>query len=170
MKKSGAILLLGLVLAVAGFAGFYYRGTAHCRAMMRQPQPELAWLKEEFKLSDAEFARVTQSHDAYLPKCRERCRRIEEQNAKLRELLAQSGTVTPEIQAVLTERARMRSDCEAEMLQHFLEVSRMMPPEQGRRYLAWVQAQSSLRGQGMEQRHHMNIENMGGHMGGGHRM
>ena len=170
MKKSGAILLLGLVLAVAGFAAFYYLGTAHCRAMMRRPQPELAWLKEEFKLSNAEFARIAQLHDAYLPKCRERCRRIEEQKAKLERLLAQSTNVTAEVQAVLGERAKMRADCEAEMLQHFLEVSRTMPPEQGRRYLAWVQAQSSLRGQGMEQRHRMNMENKGGPMGGGHQM
>ena len=133
-------MLLGLVLAGAGFAGFYYLGTAHCRAMMRQPQPELAWLKEEFKLSDAESARITQLHEAYLPKCRERCRRIEEQNVKLQQLLAQSTNVTTEVQAVLAERARMRADCETEMLQHFLEVSRTMPQEQGRRYLAWVQA------------------------------
>jgi hypothetical protein len=169
MKKGAVILLLGLLLSAAAFAGFYYLGTARCRAMMRQPQPELAWLKQEFNLSDAEFARVSQLHEAYLPKCRERCRRIEEQNVKLQQLLAQSTNVTPEIQAVLAERAKLRADCEAEMLQHFLEVSRTMPSEQGRRYLAWVQQQSSLHGQGMEQRHRMDE---GGHMrmGGGHHM
>ncbi len=156
MKKGPAILLLGLLLAAGAFSGFYYVGTAPCRAMMRQPQPELAWLKKEFNLSDAEFARISQLHEAYLPKCRERCRHIEELNVKLRQLLAQTTTVTSEVQALLAERARMRADCEAEMLQHFLEVSRTMPPEQGRRYLAWVQQQSSLRGQGMEQRHQMD--------------
>jgi hypothetical protein len=169
MKRGAAILLLGLLLSAAAFAGFYYLGTAHCRAMLRQPQPELAWLKQEFNLSDAEFARVSQLHEAYLPKCRERCRRIEEQNVKLQQLLAQSTNVTPEIQAVLAERAKMRADCEAEMLQHFLEVSRTMPPEQGRRYLAWVQEQSSLHGQGMEQRHRMD-EGGHMHMGGGQHM
>jgi hypothetical protein len=30
------------------------------------------------------------------------------------------------------------------MLKHFFEVSRTMPAEQGRRYLAWVQAQTCL--------------------------
>ena len=156
MKKGAGILLVGLLLAAAAFAGFYYTGTVSCRSLMREPQPELAWLKKKFNLSDAEFARITQLHEAYLPKCRERCRRIEELNAKLQEQLAQATTVTPEIQGLLAERAKMRADCEAEMLQHFLQVSRTMPPEQGRQYLAWVEQQSSLRGQGMEQRHHMD--------------
>ncbi len=156
MKRGAAILLLGLVLSLAAFVGFYYLGTAHCRAMMRGPQPELAWLKNKFHLSDAEFARISQLHEAYLPKCRERCRRIAEENTKLQRLLAGSTTVTPEIQALLAERAQMRAECEAEMLQHFIEVSRTMPPEQGRRYLAWVQRESSLHGQGMERRHEMD--------------
>jgi hypothetical protein len=167
MKKSVTLLVLGLVIAALGFAGFYYLGTAHCRAMLRQPQPELAWLKDEFRLSDIELARITQLHEAYLPKCRERCRHIEEVSARLRELLARSASVTPEVQALLSQRARMRADCEAEMLEHFIAVSRTMPVEQGRRYLAWVQAQSSLHGQGMEQHHRV----AGGdhmHSGGGH--
>ena len=35
------------------------------------------------------------------------------------------------------------------MLKHFFEVSRTMPPEQGRRYLTWVQEQTCLREQTM---------------------
>ncbi len=33
------------------------------------------------------------------------------------------------------------------MMQHFYEVSRAMPPEQGKRYLAWVQSETLLPGQ-----------------------
>lgn len=153
MKKGLAIVALGFLLATGGFVGFYYLGMASCRAMMREPQPELAWLKKEFKLSDAEFARISQLHAAYLPRCAERCRVIEEQNQKLRELLAQATNMTPEIEGVLAARATMRAHCEAEMMKHFLDVSRTMPPEQGRRYLAWVQEQTFLHGQGMEARH-----------------
>ena len=85
-------------------------------------------------------------------------------------MLAGTTNVTQELQAVLLVRARMRADCEAEMLQHFLEVSRTMPPDQGRRYLAWVQGQSSMHGHGMEKRHQMNMDDMGGQMGGEHQM
>lgn len=161
MKKGVAILLLGLLLSAVAFGSFYYLGTASCRSMMCQPQPELAWLKKEFNLSDTEFTRVAQLHAAYLPACRERCRRIEEVNARLDQLLAQAATVTSEIQDLLAQRAKMRADCEAEMLQHFLQVSRTMPPAQGRRYLEWVEKQSSLQGQGMEQSHQMHSHEHG---------
>ena len=154
MKKGAVILLLGLLLGAAGFSGFYYLGTASSRDMLREQQPELAWLKQEFKLSDTEFARVSRLHAAYLPQCAARCRRIEEQNQRLRQLLVQATNVTPEIQGLLAERAKMRADCEAEMLKHFIEVSRTMPPAQGRRYREWVEEQTFLRGEGMEQQHH----------------
>ncbi len=154
MKKGGFILLAGLLVFAAGFGGFYYSGTAPCRAMMREPQPELAWLKREFKLSDAEFARITKLHEAYMPQCAKRCLRIAEQNQKLGQLLAQASSVTPEIQNLLSERAKTRADCEAEMLNHFLEVSRTMPPEQGQRYLQWVEQQTFLNGEDMERQHH----------------
>lgn len=156
MKKAGFVLLLGLVASTAAFAGFYYFGTTTCRTLMRESKPELVWLKQEFHLSDAEFARVSQLHAAYLPQCRERCRLVQQQDDKLQQLLAQAGTVTPEIQSLLAERAKTRADCEAEMLKHFLAVSRTMPPEEGRRYLAWVEDQTSLRGQAMEQSHQSN--------------
>ena len=153
MKKGGLILLLGLLLGTAAFSGFYYLGTAPCRNMMHEPQPELAWLKKEFNLSDTDFARVTEMHEAYLPQCGKRCQVIGEQNAKLRELLSKNSTVTPEVENLLTERAKTRALCEAEMLKHFQEVSRAMPAEQGRRYLVWVQEQTVLRAQAMESRH-----------------
>ncbi|HEY5910681.1 MAG TPA: periplasmic heavy metal sensor, partial [Verrucomicrobiae bacterium] len=138
MKKGGFILSLGLLMGTAAFCGFYYLGTASCRHMMHEPQPELAWLKSEFGVSEAEFARITALHEAYLPRCAERCQVIEDQNRRLRELLAQNPAVTSEIQSLLTERARTRAQCEAEMLKHFEEVSRAMPAKQGRRYLEWV--------------------------------
>jgi hypothetical protein len=159
MKKSALILLLGLLVSTVAFSGFYYLGTASCREMMREPKPELAWLKKEFHLSDAEFTRISQMHAAYLPQCGERCLRIAEQDGRLQELLATATNMTPEIQNLLAERAKTRADCEAEMLKHFLAVSRTMPPEQGRRYLAWVETQSCLHGQAMEERHKIDDSN-----------
>lgn len=153
MRKGALVLLLGLLMCAAGFGGFYYFGTTSCRGMMRQPKPELAWLKREFKLSDAEFDRISRMHEAYLPGCRERCARIAELDDRLPRLLANATTLTPEIRNLLAERAATRAECEAAMLDQFLAVSRTMPPKQGRRYLAWVESQSFLRGQGMEERH-----------------
>jgi hypothetical protein len=153
MSKAGFILLLGVVGSIAAFSISYRAGTASSRALMNQPQPELAWLKKEFQLSDADYERTAALHQQYLPRCAERCRAIEAQNEKLRELLAKSPDKTDEIQAVMIARARIRGECEAEMLQHFIQVSRTMPPEQGQRYLAWVEQQTILQGGAMERQH-----------------
>ena len=145
MRRSGSIILVvGLALAFLAYFGGYFAGTARHRAMLRSDVPELAWLKEEFNLSEAEFQRITELHEAYLPKCGERCTLIDAKNNELRQLLAQAGTVTPEIERKLAEAAALRLECEKAMLAHFLAVSKAMPPEQGKRYLAWIEQQTFM--------------------------
>jgi Heavy-metal resistance len=144
MRRGVLILVLGVALAALAYAGFYFAGTARSREMLQSPQPELAWLKQEYHLSDAEFARLTELHNAYLPKCAVHCRRIADLTQKLEHELRAASGVTPEIKKLLSQRAQERADCQAEMLEHFFAVSRTMPPDQGRRYLAWVQQQTCL--------------------------
>jgi hypothetical protein len=168
MRRAGFILSFGLLACIAAFAGFYFVGTASSRELLKQPHPELAWLKKEFKLNDEEFSRIVTLHEGYLPQCAERCKLIEEQNVRLQQMLATADSVTPEIEGVLALRAKIRSDCETEMLRHFLEVSRTMPEAQGRRYLAWVEQQTFLRGSAMEQRHHAEASEPDPHRGHHH--
>jgi len=150
MRRGILILALGLAGAALAYRFVYLSGTTTPRAMMRSAQPELAWLKHEFNLSDTEFARVSKLHAGYLPRCMERCRRIDALNTRLSDALATASQVTPEIEKLLNERAQIRALCQTEMLKHFFEVSRTMPPEQGRRYLAWVRENTCLREQPME--------------------
>jgi len=145
MKRGFVILGLGVVGAAIAYCCCYFAGTAASREWLRHQQPELAWLKHEFKLSDAEFARILELHQAYVPNCRERCARVEELNEKLTKAIGATTQLTPEIEQLLAERARTRADCQTEMLKHFFEVSHTMPPEQGKRYLAWVQEQTGIR-------------------------
>ena len=150
MKRGLLILALGVVGAVVAFCCAYLMGTATPRALMQSAQPELAWLKHEFNLGDAEFKRISELHASYLPQCKERCRRIDELNDKLSNVLATAKQVTPEIETLLKERAQMRAICQSEMLTHFFEVSRTMPPEQGKRYLIWARDNTCLREQAMD--------------------
>jgi hypothetical protein len=142
MRRAWLILMGGLVLAVAGYACLYFVCTASSRSLEHSLNPELTWLKQEFHISDAEFARICRIHESYLSSCAERCRLIDEKNQVLRQLLATNNTVTPEIAQALSEAAQLRADCQKAMLQEFFEISRTMPSEQGRRYLAWVQSQT----------------------------
>jgi hypothetical protein len=144
MRRSWILLTGGVLLALLAYFGLYYAGTAGSRKLQRSPEPELAWLKQEFRLSDAEYARLCQMHQGYLQGCAERCQRIDAINEHLKDLLAATNAITPEIQATLAQAAQLRAECQTEMLRHFFEVSRTMPPEQGKRYLAWVQAQTIL--------------------------
>jgi hypothetical protein len=150
MRRRWVIFVGGLLLGVAGYFVFYLCATAKHRELIAQPAPELAWLKEEFKLSDAEFQRVENLHNAYLSRCAENCRRIAVKNEQLKILLAQTNRVTQEIERNRADAAQIRAQCECQMLEHFYEVSRAMPPEEAKRYLQWVQQKTVLRSQGME--------------------
>ena len=144
MKRSWFILVAGLVVALAAYFTFYFLSIANYQSLERGPEPELAWLKREFHLGDTELARICQMHQAYLSGCMERCRRIDLKNEELKRLLAAANGMTPEIEKTLTEAAQLRAECQKKMLEHFYAVSRTMPPEQGKRYLAWVQEKTIL--------------------------
>jgi hypothetical protein len=138
------IFLSGLVAAMLAYFGFYLLGSANSQSFRQSPQPELAWLKEEFHINDGEFARICQMHAEYMSGCAERCRRIDAKNQELKQLLSETNSITPEIEKSLNEAALLRANCQKQMLEHFYKVSQTMPPEQGKRYLAWVQEQTIL--------------------------
>lgn len=139
MKRPWLIILGGLILAGVAYACVYLNATAVQRAVAKSPRPELAWLQQEFKLTDTQLARVMELHNAYAPKCDEMCRAIDAKNAQLQKLLTATNVVTPEIKQAIAEAAEIRAECETAMLDHFYKVAQTMPPEQGRRYLEWVQ-------------------------------
>lgn len=144
MRKGVLILVLGLLAAAVAYGCVYFVCMSPARSLQQSDKPELAWLKDEFNLSDAEFKRVSELHAAYLPQCRDMCWEIDAQNVKLQTLLSGATNMTPEITAALTESSRLRSECQTMMLRHFFQVSQTMPPEEGRRYLAWVQDKAFL--------------------------
>ncbi len=67
MKKGVLLLVFGLIAAAAAYGYIYFACTASARSLQRSDKPELAWLKEEFNLNDAELKRVSDLHEAYLP-------------------------------------------------------------------------------------------------------
>ncbi len=143
----------GFVAAALAFLAVYHWGTAADRAILAEPTPELSWLKKEFRLSDAEYDRIVQLHLAYEPECGKMCARIAAANAELKELLSRTNVITGEIRGKLEETSRLRAECQGKMLGHFYNVSQAMPPEQGKRYLAWVQERTLVSSAAMEEHH-----------------
>ena len=132
--------LLGALLAGGAVFAVCYWGASRARLAAGNREPdELAWLAHEFKLTDAELARIRPLHEAYLPKCEAMCARIAAKSGELAEVLRGATNVPPEAERKLAEAAALRAECQAQMLRHFQEVARAMPPEQGARYLAEMQ-------------------------------
>jgi len=163
MKRAALIFIIGLVAAVAGYCTLYYCGTRQQREMMESPAPELLWLKNEFKLDDAEFKRVAELHEGYMPRCAELCRQIAKKNSELQQLMAGTNVDAKAVELKLKEAGELRVQCQQNMFNHFLEVSRQMPPEQGRRYLQWVQQRTLAPEHDMAQRHDVDHQKMDHH-------
>jgi hypothetical protein len=91
------------------------------------------------------------------------CAKIAAKKSELETALNGSTNVNPAAQQTLAELAALRAQCQAQMLQHFIEVSQTMQPEQGRRYLAEMQrltlgfheqTESSMSGSAGHEHHH----------------
>jgi hypothetical protein len=135
MNRSLFIVLGALAVGSAIFAGSYFASQRTCMMCKAQPTDDLAWLRIEFHLSDAEMARIRQLHEGYMPKCAEMCAKIAAKKSELESALGGSSNLTAEAQTKLTELAELRAQCQAQMLQHFIAVSQTMPLEEGQRYL-----------------------------------
>jgi hypothetical protein len=136
MKRSLIIFICMLLAGGAMFASSYFLGRRVCAACAVNQSDSLDWLRQEFHLSDAEMRRVHALHDGYMPKCADMCGQIAAKKNELNEVLAGATNVSATAKQKLTELAVLRSQCQAQMLEHFIEVSRAMPPEQGKRYLS----------------------------------
>jgi NAD(P)-dependent dehydrogenase (short-subunit alcohol dehydrogenase family) len=139
MRRSLLILIVILLGSAAITGASYLLGRQLCVQHLAGSGDDLAWLRREFRLSDAEMQRIRQLHEGYLPKCHANCALIAAKKQELQAVLDRAQGMTPEAQQELAEVAALRAQCQANMLGHFYEVSRAMPPEQGRRYLAEMQ-------------------------------
>ena len=129
-----------LAVVALGSALYYRAAVAPTEQMLHLPGGELAWLREEFVLNDAQFAAVAKEHETYAPICQEMCARIAEANAKADHLIRTSRAVTPEVRTALEETAAVREECRAAMLTHIYAVAAQMNSEQGSRYVEMMKA------------------------------
>lgn len=137
--RSLNIVLLALIVGGSLLAGSYWVSQRWSARQMAASMDELEWLRQEFRLSDVELARVRELHEGYLPGCQEMCQQIAAKKLELETALAEATNLTEDVELKLRELGVLRAHCQSRMLQHFYEVSQAMPPEQGRRYLAEMQ-------------------------------
>jgi hypothetical protein len=130
---------LALVVLAAAVTGFV------CFRMNSDPQLHAAaatgdamqWLRSDFHLTDAQFAAIRQLHESYAGTCAEHCRMIQEAS-RARDALAAARGDAAALVAANRELQDLRRNCETAIARHVRQVAALMPPEDGRRYLALV--------------------------------
>ena len=136
MNRSFVIVLGALALCAGLYVSSYVVSQRIYRSSAARATDDLDWLRQEFHLSEAEMARIRTLHEGYLPKCGAMCKEIAAKKREVEEAFAGVTNVTDSAKQKLGELALLRAQCQLQMLQHFIEVSQAMPPEQGQRYLA----------------------------------
>lgn len=139
MHRPLTILLGAVAICSVIFAGSYYVAQRVCARHAANPADDLDWLRQEFHLSATEMARIRQLHNGYLPECGEICERISAKKLEIQNSLAGATNVTADAERKLHELGDLRAQCQTRMFRHLTEVSREMPPDEGRRYLAEMQ-------------------------------
>ena len=104
--------------AVAGYFVSYEMATCPARALLAHSDCGMAWLRQEYHLTEVQFRKIARMHDEYRPTCERMCRRIAFANKKVHDLIAASRTTTPEIEEALKQWALLQNECRVAMLQH----------------------------------------------------
>lgn len=159
MRRFWIILIGGIAAGLLTYAVYFRAATGSLPPVAGgDARTDLGWLKAEYGVAEPEFDKIVQLHEAYRSKCDAVCARIAANSKELGELLHASSEVTDRIQELMEQSARLRLECETNMLRHFLSVSACMPPEQGRRYLDWATSRTLLA------HRHMMEASQGGHV------
>jgi Spy/CpxP family protein refolding chaperone len=140
MKRFLLVLLITVAVSLAGYFACYELATRHSQMMLAHPDCGMVWLRGEYHLSEAQYAKIAQMHDDYRPTCARMCQRIAEANRKVNALIAANPTVTPETEAALQQWALLQNECRVAMLRHVYAVSAEMNPQDGRRYIQMATA------------------------------
>lgn len=140
MKRGALVLLFAVIGSALAYCIYFYCATQPVHAMMTQPDGQMEWLRREFKLTDSQFAKVKQLHEAYRPGCDQMCVRIAEANGRANALISNSKGMTPEIAAALQECAALQNECRQALLTHVYAVGAEMEPTEARRYIDMMTA------------------------------
>lgn len=141
MNRTVLTLLLGLAVGL-GTHAVYYR--LHRPAGFDSLEGQLSWIKTELKLSDAQFARVKELHEASSPRLRALAAEVARMQAEFA-AFENTRRTTDRVdflefaQFVETRRAINRQ-CLESTRQLVMATANVMTPEQRKHYLGMVAA------------------------------
>jgi hypothetical protein len=132
---SGSRLLGVLMLTGLLAGGAFLLSRESVRKTQSPREMGLRWLREEYHLDEATFARIEALHRNYFAQFGRMCRELDETDrpllARPRTFSVNSGTVASQ----LSQEQALCSRCEQAALTHLKQVAELMPPEQAERFL-----------------------------------
>jgi hypothetical protein len=98
----------------------------------------MEWLRADFNLSDAQFAKIKQLHDSYSVVCEKHCQDIMDA-AQARDALKSTPSADPKAVAAAEKRVEeLRQICETAIAAHVRQCAAEMSAPARERYLALV--------------------------------
>lgn len=137
IKVSMTVTLALMAGVLAFFLMRSHKMSAHDGVLL-DSMPELKWMKNDLKLTDDQFAKVSELHLAYRPVCVDLCARISAAHEKVESLAQVSRGMTPELETALREHATTHAECQQAMLEHIYRTAALLEPEQSTRYVESV--------------------------------
>ena len=136
------VVILALAVLLGLCAYFVSYGVARCTfCQMPDANDSSSWLRQEFHLSDDQYAQVKKLEADYHPHCIVMCDQLKQSHLALKNLIMANGAMTPEVETALQKDSAVQQEWRQDMLRHFYEVNQAMPPAEGKRYLQFMQAQ-----------------------------
>jgi len=133
----GTLAVLILLAAATGFVGYRMSCEPMLHAAAAKGDP-MEWLRADFHLTDAQYARIRELHASYSGSCAEHCRMIQEATRARTALAAAHGADPAALIAAEQKIQELRARCETAITRHVRQVAALMSPEDGRRYLDLV--------------------------------
>ncbi len=135
MLRGIFVLLAALLMCALAFGAYRWRATMPTERLLSKAGGEMDWLRMEFNLTDAQFAKIKAMHEAYASKCGLMCQKISEANARVGQLVKANKNMTLETESALKDAWAAQGECRQAMLAHVYAVSAEMSPEAGARHL-----------------------------------
>src|SRR5947209_5865757 len=102
MRRPARIVVISITVGLLA-GGLAYFCAMRLAARQTASNDDLAWLRREFRLSDAEMNRIRNLHQGYLPKCGEMCAKIAAKRAEVEAALANQAQGTTVAEQKLVE-------------------------------------------------------------------
>ncbi len=104
-------------------------------SLEQDTRANLAWMRKELSLTDEEFARECQLHEAHLVEYRRLCAEMNAARERLKQALENGNELTEEGQAAIRDYEVHFEASERAAIKHVKKVAASLSPEAGRVYL-----------------------------------